>query len=164
MAPAWAATAAAAAGPASAPHILSSRGLGAVRLGMSQAQLRAALAQPLGVLEAGPETCLTLETSRAVEPILTFTLREDRLRLIKVAGRGVATRSGVVVGMAFDQVKALFGPELEVGTNSYNDNVIEATVWETDRHHGVRFAVRNGHVEAMVAGDDALQWVEGCDG
>ncbi len=147
---------------ASAPQAtgaLSSRGLGAIRLGMSAREVRTAFRSPLKVQESGPDGCLTLASSTGD---ISFVLQDDKLRLIQVEAPGVATRSGLAVGMALERVKQALGSELVIGPNFYDDSTTEAIVWEADHGHGVRFTARAGRVTAITAGDQALEWVEGC--
>jgi hypothetical protein len=138
---------------------LTSRGLGAVRLGMSEAQVRRAFGRPLTIQSPGPEHCLTLTTPTGD---IAFTLKSDRLRLIEIEGVGIATRSGLAVGMPLARAKRIFGTELEIGTNFYDDATTEAMLWEADHRHGVRFTAKDGWITEITAGDEALQWVEGC--
>jgi len=113
----------------------------------------------LQVQSSGPETCLTLASP---DGNVAFTLRDDRLRLIDIYGGNIATRSGLAVGMPLTRAKQTFGSELEIGTNFYNDATTEAIVWEPDHKHGVRFTASDGLITQVTAGDEALQWVEGC--
>ena len=126
---------------------------------MSEVQVRAAFRSALKVRDSGPEGCLSLVTSTGD---VAFVLQHDKLRLVDVQAPGIATRSGLAVGMPFEQVKKALGTELVIGTNFYDDATVEAIVWEADRRHGVLFEARDGLVTAIRAGDKALEWVEGC--
>jgi len=64
--------------------------------------------------------------------------------------------------MPLARAKQMFGTELEIGINFYDDATTEAMLWEADHRHGVRFTARDGLITGIAAGDEALQWVEGC--
>ncbi len=168
------ATVAAATPPASAPAasaaaadalVLTSRGLGPVRLGMSTAQVRAAWHGPLATLDGPPELdCGSLRSGDDTSLPVDFFLEHGKLRSIGVRGPGISTRSGIAVGTPFARVQALFGRELDV-SKEVRDGYSEATLWETGRGYGVSFTVYAGRVAAITAGDaDALQEPEGCGG
>ena len=126
---------------------------------MTEVHVRAAFRNPLKVRDSGPEGCLSLIASNGDD---TFVLQDDKLRLVEVQAAGITTRSGLAVGMPFEQVRKTLGGELEIGANFRDDATVQAIVWEADRRHGVLFEAQDGPVTAMSAGDKALEWVEGC--
>jgi hypothetical protein len=126
---------------------------------MSESQMRTAFGRSFKRRDSGLDGCISLtDLSGGV----TFVLQHDKLRLIEIRTSGIATRSGLEVGMPFEKVKQTFGQELHIGTNFYDDSTIEAIVWEADHGHGVLFEAREGRITALKSGDKALEWVEGC--
>lgn len=160
--PSAAATPGAAAAPTAAPWTLTATGGHGVRIGMSEAEVRAALGLSPVVPVKHPG-CRYLDDP-GKPPALAFMLENDTLTRIEVRDGSVATAEGARVGSGEAEVKAMY-PSVESQPHKYtgptghylivtpaNDNA-NRMVFETD---GNRITVWR------VGRTAAVQYVEGC--
>jgi uncharacterized membrane protein len=135
------------------------RGLGPVRIGMTDAELRSTLGLPSGAAPAAGE-CLYVRAPR-VQPAAMFMITSGRVARVDVITPGVRTAAGIEVGSAESAVRQVYGDRVTVSphkytTGSYLTVVADGPyrlVFETDGERVARYRV--GRLPEV-------EWVEGC--
>ena len=176
-APAEPASNAAAPAPAAEP-VLTAEGYGPLRIGMTLAEVTAALgadSDPGAVGGPEPESCDQFRPARAPEGLLVM-IEEGRLTRISLHGEAaVATDRGLRLGATPAQVRAAYGAAVEAEPHEYQDppaeyltirakggNSAPGGVAEPGSR-GIRYEVgQEGRVETIHAGGPSIQYVEGC--
>ena len=148
---------------ASAPH-LTPDGWGAVKIGMTQAEVTKALRADLeGEPIEDENVCVEKITAR--HPGMWFMFLEGRLARISVGEKSkVRTPRGVGLGATAAEVRRKYPKGLQAEPHHYLDLPGEyLTYWTVPKKRGVRFETdRKRRVETIHAGDDSIQYVEGC--
>lgn len=179
VAPAPAATAPAPLAPVAQTDsaILAPAGIGALRIGMTRAEVEAAMggdSNPGAVGGPEPEACDEFRPANAPAGVLVM-IEEDRLtRISLVDPSPVKTPDGFSVGAAAADVKAAYGDRATVSPHKYQDAPAEyVTVWEggprsepyveDEAARGLVYEIDgSGLVSAIRAGGPSIQYVEGC--
>jgi len=155
IAPLWIAAAAA--------H-LTPDGWGAVKIGMSQAEVARALGAKLeGEPIDDATTCL--EQISGAYPDMWFMFLERKLARISVGEKSkVTTPRGIGIGASAAQVRRKYARGLHAEEHEYLGKPAEyLTYWTVPKKRGVRFETdRKRRVETIHAGDDSIQLIEGC--
>lgn len=151
--------------PAETPWQVGLAGVGPVRIGMTAAQLSAAIHQPAAEPrddDAG--RCRYGED--ATRDGLGYMMVDGIVARVDVdEPSGVTTISGIAVGDPVARVRATYGIALEEQPHFYAGlpNVY-LTFWSRDRQSAVRFEVIDGRVARYYAGrKPEVEYVEGCE-
>lgn len=139
---------------------LAYRGWGAIRLGMSQAEIK-----NLGfVLAEGPsgrEECV--EISLQGHDNLRVMLEGNRVTRVSVFGPPLQTDRGIRVGATEDEVKRVYGRRLAVSPHKYDDRGHYLIAKSISGKFAIVYETDGTRVSAIHAGRaDAAQYVEGC--
>ena len=159
-----------------AENILTSEGFGPLRIGMTTAEITAALgpdANPDAVGGPDPESCDQFRPERAPEGMLLMT-EQGRLTRITLSDESdITTDRGFAVGDPGAGVKSAYGDAAIVTPHKYQPAPAEyITVWTTGggaeyvqdpAARGLVYEVGgDGNVQAIHAGGPSIQYVEGC--
>ncbi|MGQ0659845.1 hypothetical protein [Sphingosinicella sp.] len=163
------ATAALAATPAAAqprPWHLTPDGYGPTRLGMTRAQVERALNIRLeGEPVDDANACIEMGATRGEHRDLIFMFIDRRLsRVAAIDASRVTTPRGLGIGATAAQVRRTYGRGLRAEEHTYIGRPAEyLTFWTRPNRRGVRFVTGlNRRVEAVIAGNDSIQLIEGC--
>jgi hypothetical protein len=162
---------------AKAEPVLTAEGYGPLRIGMTLAEVAAAMgpdSDPAAVGGPEPERCDQFRPARAPEGLLVM-IEEGRLTRISLYdGAQVATDKGLRVGAARAEVRAAYGAELRSEPHEYESPEGEyLTLWTKGapppgsaagpNARGIRYEVAgDGRVATIHAGGPSIQLVEGC--
>ena len=169
------------AAPATAPdaaaaEVLTPQGYGPLKIGMTQAEVDAAVGPPpANAAEAEPSECRQYHPPRAPEGLLVMMEKGVLTRLSAIKGSTVKTEDGVGVGYDAEQLKATYGAAARVTPHKYQDAPSAyVTTWPgkgdllgsyvTDpAARGLVFEIgQDGKVAFIQAGGPSIQYVEGC--
>jgi len=164
------------AAPAAA-HVLTANGYGPLRIGMSRAEVVAAMGEdrnPNAVGGPEPESCDQFFPARAPEGLLVM-IQDGRLsRIDLIDSARTATDKGLRVGAPAAAVRTPYGSALIAEPHKYVEAPAQyLTAWTTaapapgatagPNVRGIRYEVgHDGTVEAILAGGPSIQYVEGC--
>lgn len=166
------------AGPADAAlaTVLTPLGYGPLKIGMTQAEVDAAVGlPPANAAEAAPSECRYYHPPRAPEGLLVMVENGVLTRLTAMKGSTVKTEDGVGVGDDGEQVKARYGTAATVTPHKYQGAPSAyVTLWPgkpqlqgayvTDpTARGLVYEIGDdGEVAFIHAGGPSIQNVEGC--
>ena len=178
-APAEAPPAAVAPSPPADPNALTATGFGPLRIGMTKAEVVAALgddSDPNSVGGAEPEVCDQWRPARAPEGLLVM-IQDGVLTRISIArGSTLKTDRGFGIGDAASAIKGAYGASFVVEPHKYSPPPAEDIfVWTTGgpaapggyvedpAARGVRYEIDgDGKVGIIHVGGPSIQLVEGC--
>jgi hypothetical protein len=144
---------------------LTPEGYGPAQIGMTPAQVSAALSTRLeGEAIEDASVCVE-QTATSGYPDLVFLFENGRLaRISAVQSSRVATPRGIGVGATAAQVRRAYGPALRAETHQYLGRPAEyLTFWTRPNRRGVRFETdANRRVQTIHAGNAAIRYIEGC--
>lgn len=158
--------------PAPAANSLTANGYGPLRIGMTRAEIVAAMgedANPDAVGGPDPASCDMFRPAEAPEGLLVMV--EDGVLTSVYLGRNTAVRTdrGLAIGDTAVAVKQAYGTAAEVTPHKYVDAPAEyITVWTTADHdgasaRGLRYEIGDdGRVQGIAVGGPSIQYVEGC--
>ena len=162
--------------PAPAADVLTAQGYGPLRIGMTRAEVEAALgpdANPEAVGGPDPESCDVFHPTRAPQG-LTVMVEDGVLTSIWLDdGSILKTDRGFGVGDAATAIKAAYGPIAHVSPHKYAEAPAEyITTWsvggaagyvENPAVRGIAYHVgTSGLAERVAAGGPSIQYVESC--
>jgi hypothetical protein len=158
--------------PVSAANKLTAQGYGPLRIGMTVAEIEAALgpdADPDAVGGPEPERCDMFRPARAPEGLLVMVI-DGVLGSVWVSrNAGVETDRALNVGDTAAEVKRVYGAAAEVMAHKYAEAPSEyITVWSTTDHQGpaargLKYEIGpDGRVQSIAGGGPSIQYVEGC--
>ena len=151
---------------------LTAEGFGPLRIGMTRAEVVAALgpdANPDAVGGPDPESCDMFRPERAPEGLLVMV--EDGVLTSVWISRNTAveTDRALKVGDPAAEVKRIYGGAAVVEPHKYVEAPAEyITVWSTtDRRgpasRGLTYQIgADGRVQSIAGGGPSIQYVEGC--
>ncbi len=166
----------AAAPPAADPNVLTSEGLGPVRIGMSRADVMAAWgadAAPNAVGGPDPESCEDFHPAKAPTGVSVMIQNGRLTRITLMRDAAVKTDRGFGLGDSALAIKQAYGGAIIAQPHKYQSPPAEdlfawtsggSTQYVTDpAARGVRYEVgSDGKVMMIHAGDPSIQLVEGC--
>ena len=151
--------------PAPAGPALTSKGLGPIRIGMTEAEIRAAVGDASLEPPAAQasEGCAQLRL-RGDYPGVILMLEEGRLTRIDLDDRSsVRTDRGVGVGATVAEVMAAYPQAVSSPHKYVAAPAAYLTAWTTPDREGTVFEVgQEGRVVLIHAGGPSIQYVEGC--
>jgi hypothetical protein len=143
---------------------LTANGWGAVRIGMTREQVSRALHSKLtGEALDDADACIEMQARKY--PTLYFMFEDKHLTRISIgAPSRIVTERGIGVGASADAVRKAYPRGLKAEKNYYEDLPAEyLTYWAAPKSRGIRFETDSKHrVQAIHAGTDAIEYVEGC--
>jgi hypothetical protein len=155
---------------------LTATGWGAVRIGMSRAELEAALGPDDDLATPGgpnPAYCDQFHPARAPQGVVAMVERDRLTRLTLTPGAAVKTDRGVGPGASAAEVRAAYGATLKAEPNEYVRAPGEyLTHWavsggpgyvQAADARGIRYEIgADGRVSAIHAGGPSIQYTKGC--
>jgi len=137
-------------------------GVGPVKIGMTLAQVNAALHQKLEKDTQDEDGCFYVSPN-GHGPI-SFMIAGGRIVRIDVSEPGVPTSEGIQVGDSEARARQVYGARMKITKHAYIDTGHYLTVRSSDGRHGIRFETDNGKITMFYAGRyDAIQYIEGCE-
>ena len=161
---------------ASAANVMTPLGYGPLKIGMTQAEVDAAVGPPpANAAEAAPSECRYYHPLRAPEGLLVMVENGVLTRLTAMKGSTVKTEDGVGVGYEGEQLKARYGAAATVTPHKYEGAPSAyVTLWPGKPHRqgayvndptarGLVYEIgQDGKVAFVHAGGPSIQNVEGC--
>lgn len=158
--------------PVSAADKLTAQGYGPLRIGMTVAEIEAAMgpdSNPDAVGGPDPASCDMFHPARAPEGLLVM-VEGGVLTSVRVSrNTAVETDRALNVGDSAAEVKRVYGAAAEVSPHKYQAAPAEyVTVWSGPDHaspaaRGIRYEIgADGTVQMIAAGGPSIQYVEGC--
>ena len=158
--------------PVSAANKLTAQGYGPLRVGMTVAEIEAAMgpdADPEAVGGPEPERCDMFRPARAPDGMLVMVI-DGVLDSVWVSrNAAVETDRALNVGDTAAEVKRVYGAAAEVVPHKYAEAPSEyITVWSTTDHQsvaarGLKYEIgADGRVQSIAGGGPSIQYVEGC--
>jgi hypothetical protein len=162
--------------PAPAGDVITAEGFGPLRIGMTRAEVVAALgedSQPGGTGGPEPEQCDEFHPVNAPDGLLVMLEKGVLTRVSITRNTAIKSDRGFGVGDTAEAVKAAYGPRAVASPHKYQDPPAEyITAWSTGggtgyvqdpAARGVVYEVsQNGRVSAVRGGGPSIQYVEGC--
>lgn len=159
--------------PAPAPsNVLTANGFGPLRIGMTLAEVEAALgvdANPGAVGGPDPAACDIFHPARAPEGLQVMIENGVLTNVRLIRSSTVDTDRGLGIGDTATRVKSVYGSSAEVVPHKYVDAPAEyITAWATSDHtgpaaRGVKYEIgQDGNVQSIAGGGPSIQYVEGC--
>ena len=159
-----------------AADVLTPQGYGPLKIGMTQAQVDAAVGPPPAkVAEAEPSECRQYQAPRAPQGLLVMMEKGVLTRLTAVRDSTIKTADGVGLGSDGEQLKTRYGASASVTPHKYQEApAAYVTLWPGADHllntyvsdpaaRGLVFEIgQDGKVAAIRAGGPSIQLVEGC--
>lgn len=141
---------------------ITSSGWGAVRIGMTAAEAKAAMGGDLKLAEGDAESdCYYLGPSREPSPV--FMVESGRVVRVETWGRELATPSGVRVGDSEARVRRIYRGRYTVDGHQYVDDGHYFVIRTADRARAVVVETYDGKVQSIRGGEfPAVMYVEGC--
>lgn len=147
------------------PWHLTPEGYGPARIGMTRAEVSAALAIELeGEALDDANACHEMGAVRGHQD-LVFMFLDNRLARISVfSDSRVTTPRGIGVGASAAQVRRTYGAGLRAEAHTYLGRPAEyLTFWVRRARSGVRFETGlDRRVATIHAGNESIQYIEGC--
>jgi hypothetical protein len=168
--------------PAADPNDITSTGWNTLRVGMTRAEVTAAVGagNPNAVGGADPQACDLFHPANAPEGMLVM-IQQDVLTSITLRNNTtLRTDRGFGVGSTAAEIKAAYGASAFVQPHKYVDGAEYITVWSntggatpdqygnvpentTPNARGIRYETNaEGVVAGVHAGGPTIQYVEGC--
>ena len=154
------------------PNALTAQGFGPLRIGMTLAEIEAAMgpdANPEAVGGPDPESCDMFRPERAPDGVLVMVQNGVLTSVWLSRNTSVETDRALKVGDPAAEVKRVYGATAEVEPHKYAEAPAEyITVWSTADHQspaarGLKYEIgMDGRVQTIAGGGPSIQYVEGC--
>lgn len=158
--------------PVPAADTLTALGFGPLRVGMTRAEVEAALgpdANPDAVGGPDPASCDMFRPERAPEGLLVMVENGILTSVWISRNTAVQTDRDLGIGDTAAEVKGAYGAAAEATPHKYVEAPAEyITVWSTADHQGpaargLKYEIgRDGRVQTLAGGGPSIQYVEGC--
>ena len=158
--------------PVSAADKLTAQGYGPLRIGMTRAEVEAALGpddDPEAVGGPDPASCDMFRPERAPEGLLVMVENGVLTSVWLSRNTAIETDRALNIGDAAAEVKRVYGAAAEVMPHKYAPPPAEyVTVWSTTDHRsaaarGLTYEIgQDGRVQSIAGGGPSIQYVEGC--
>lgn len=144
------------------PWIVRPDGIGPVKVGMSLAQLNAALSERFSMPKEKEDQGCFFVGSEGHPP--SFMIEDGRVVRVDVDAPGIFTAEGIQVGDTEAQAQKVYGSRLKVGAAAYTGPEGHyLTVHAAGGRYGIRFETEDGKISTFYAGTfKAIQYIEGC--
>lgn len=158
--------------PAPAGAQLTAQGFGPLRIGMTRAEVEAALgpdSNPEAVGGPEPESCDIFHPQNAPDGLKVMVENNVLTSVWLDPGSPVTTDRGVRMGASAAEVRAAYRGGLEATPHKYEDAPAEYLfVWSSaDRSspaaRGIKYEIGDdGKLQRIAGGGPSIQYVEGC--
>lgn len=163
--------------PAADPNDITSNGWNVLRVGMTRAEVTAAVGagNPNAAGGADPQACDLFHPANAPEGLLVMIQQDVLTSIILRNNTAITTDRGFGVGSTAAEIKAAYGASAQSEAHKYVEGAEYITVWtsggpstpgafvEDANARGVRYETdAQGVVTAVHAGGPSIQNVEGC--
>lgn len=158
--------------PVSAAERLTAQGFGPLRIGMTRAEVEAALgpdADPEAVGGPDPDSCDMFRPNRAPDGLLVMVENGVLTSVWLSRNTTVETDRALNIGDTAAEVKRVYGAAAVVEPHKYAPAPAEyVTVWATAERQGpaargLTYEIgADGRVESIAGGGPSIQYVEGC--
>ena len=162
--------------PAPAADVLTAQGFGPLRIGMTRAEVEAALgpdANPEAVGGPDPEACDVFRPARAPQGMMVMVENGVLTSIWLGTGSTLKTDKGFGVGDTATAIKAAYGPLAHVSPHKYSPAPAEyITTWnvggsadyvQDPAARGIAYHVgTDGRAQQVAAGGPSIQYVESC--
>lgn len=163
--------------PATDPNDITSEGWNTLRVGMTRAEVTAAVGagNPNAVGGPDPQACDLFHPANAPEGMLVMIQQDVLTSIILRNNTTLKTDRGFGVGSTAAEIKAAYGASAQSEAHKYIEGAEYITVWTTGapatpgafvedaNARGVRYETdAQGVVTAVHAGGPSIQNVEGC--
>ncbi len=148
--------------------VVSFRGVGPVRFGMSVQQASAAVRERL----PGPSPEDTSSnnvhcpfyyaTPKATAPGLSFMVQDDTIVRVDIHGGPFATTDGFHTGSTESEIRRRYGDRLEVGNSLGGDELLILSSPDPERRFLIVFEITDGKVSSYRAGRRMAAQLEEC--
>ncbi|WP_333591403.1 hypothetical protein [Brevundimonas sp.] len=164
-------------GEQSAPTVpagdrLTANGFGPLRIGMTKAEVEAALgldSDPNSVGGPDPASCDMFRPTRAPEGLLVMLEGGVLTSIWATRNAVLETDRGLNIGDSADEVRRVYGPVVVSEPHKYVEAPAEyLTIWSTTDHaspaaRGVKYEIdSDGRVQSIAVGGPSIEYVEGC--
>ena len=167
------------ASPTTETWVLTSEGIGPLRIGMALAEITAAAgpdSDPAGVGGPEPESCDQFRPARAPKGVIVMVEQGRLTRISLDEGARVATDRGIRVGDPASRVRQAYGTALTQSPHEYVEapaaylthwagrvRVGEGGYVEDPAARGIRYETdERQRVTVIHGGGSSIQYVEGC--
>ena len=142
---------------------ITTRGYGPVRAGMTLSEAARQMGTRLKTLESRPleRSCDHVYPEKGFKG-MNLMVQDGKITRIEIASPLAQTLSGVKVGDSSARLKQVFGARLEIEQHKYEDDAFYYFLWEQGKRFGVKFEIVGNRVTLIYAGDESIQYVEGC--
>ena len=158
--------------PVSAANKLTANGFGPLRIGMTRAEVEAALgpdANPDAVGGPDPASCDQFRPERAPEGLLVMLENGVLTSVWLTRNATVETDRALNIGDPASEVKRVYGDAAELMPHKYESAPSEyITVWTSADHtspaaRGIKYEIgQDGLVKSIAGGGPSISDVEGC--
>lgn len=152
--------------PAVAAPVLTPAGLGPLRIGMTDAEARAAVGAANIEADTGTEisdSCTEIKL-KGDYPGVYLMINDGRLsRITLYENPTFKTDRGIATGARPAEVMAAYPEAVSTPHEYENPPAVYLTFWTKPEKEGTRFEINHeGVVGSIHAGDETIQYVEGC--
>jgi hypothetical protein len=143
---------------------LSAAGYGPVRPGMTVKQAQSLFGSKLITSSEGPpgSVCKFMTVAQGHAGV-SLMVQNGKITHIEANTPGVLSQSGAGVGDSTSRLKSLYGKQLEIEVDKYDEKGFYYFLWNTNRSGGMKFEIANDKVATIYAGSKTIRLAEGCN-
>lgn len=143
---------------------LSAAGYGPVQPGMTVKQAQSLFGSKLITSSEGaPGSACKFMTVAQGHAGVSLMVQNGRITHIETSTPGVLSQSGAGVGDSTSRLKSLYGKQLEIEVDKYDEKGFYYFLWNTNRSGGMKFEIANDKVTTIYAGSKTIRLAEGCN-